>query len=570
MANITTVKDLATEVDATALLTRPLSDWRPALADECQVYVFGENYLAKRFDQIHYKFCDKLQAKEILVDNLYALLRYKYFPKSSDEIDDRINKIVNSFTANLKTSLKKVSFDEAADCEVMHQLPDYCLAFRNGVYDFKNNKWLFKYNIVELKRISNKIYIYDPTVAVMWYFDYNFEPLPLDITKTSLQEFVEFMKSITKEPGQRNYCFELLYNMCHASDDSYSPERFTHLCEILGYSVLQSFSQYFVMFIGSGQNGKNSLFDGCFIHRIIPRPAANDLDSIESDRFITGSLENKAQNIFLETSAKTYVESKMIKALTGSMYQTIESKGISKYSSIINCKYIFAGNSKDKLKFSDNTVGFRRRINMYEIFFRWDSDKHFMKHGDYYDTTFSDSLVELAPVSNTTTYVYFAMYGIMSATKGFNSNFKFTYNDWQEKYMEVDEELKEKLQDINIDHFVKYFSNPKNKSELRSAFYTPERERLYLSKEMKTLGYTTPDKLLKLFEDEEAYTSFFAEHDVYISMKVLQGIVGDLHSSVTFNQAVKKIYSIANFENIYNNKAYCKINFKGKKLVILK
>ena len=87
---------------------------------------------------------------------------------------------------------------------------------------------------------------------------------------------------------------------------------------------------------------------------------------------------------------------------------------------------------------------------------------------------------------------------------------------------------------------------------------------------MKTLGYTTPDKLLKLFEDEEAYTAYFAEHDVYISMKVLQGIVGDLHSSVTFNQAVKKIYSIANFENIYNNKAYCKINFKGKKLVILK
>lgn len=570
MGKITTVKELTDAVDTTALLSRPLPDWRPALAEECQVYVFGENYLAKRFDQIHYKFCDKTEAKEILVDNLYALLRYKYFPKTSEEVDDRINKIVNSFTYNLKTTLKKVSFDDAADCEIMHQLPDYCLAFRNGVYDFKHNKWLFKYNIVELKRISNKIYIYDPSVAVMWYFDYDFEPLPLDITKTSLEEFITFMKSITQDPKQRNYCFELLYNMCHDASNSYSYDRFMHLCEILGYSVLQSFSQYFVMLIGSGQNGKNSLFDGCFIHRIIPRPAANDLDSIENDRFITGSLENKAQNIFLETSAKTYVESKMIKALTGSMYQTIESKGISKYSSIINCKYIFAGNSKDKLKFSDNTVGFRRRINMYEIFFRWDNEKRFLKYGDYYDTTFSDSLVELSPVSNTTTYVYFAMYGIMNATKGFTSNFKFTHNDWQEKYLEVDEELKEKVEDLTMANFLTYFRNPKNKDELRSAFYTMGRERLYLSKEMKTLGYTTPDKLMNLFDDEEAYTAYFAEHDVYLSMKVLQGVCGDLHSAATFNSSIKKIYSIANFENIYNNKSYCKVNFRGKKLVILK
>ena len=570
MATITTVKELTEAVDATALLSRPLSDWRSPLAEECQVYVFGENYLAKRFDQIHYKFCDKYEAKEILIDNLYALLRYKYFPKTSEEIDERINKIVNSFTANLKTTLKKVSFDDAADCEIMHQLPDYCVAFRNGVFDFKHNKWLFKYNIVELKRISNKIYIYQKDTAIMWYFDYDFEPLPFDITKTSLKEFISFMQSITKDPKQRNYCFELLYNMCHTETNDYSYERFVHLCEILGYSILQSFSQYFVMFIGSGQNGKNSLFDGCFIHRIIPRPAANDMDSIENDRFITGALENKAQNIFLETSAKTYVESKMIKALTGSMYQTIESKGISKYSSIINCKYIFAGNSKDKLKFSDNTVGFRRRINMFEIFFRWDAEKRFLKHGDYYDTTFSDSLVELSPVANTTTYVYFAMYGIMNATKNFTSNFKFSYNDWQEKYMEIDEELKEKIEDLTIENFATYFSNPKNKDELRSAFYTMGRERLYLSKDVKALGYTTPDKLLKLFTDEEAYTAYFAEHDVYLSMKVLQGVIGDFHSGITFNNSIKKIYSIANFENIYNNKSYCKINFKGKKLMILK
>ena len=151
------------------------------------------------------------------------------------------------------------------------------------------------------------------------------------------------------------------------------------------------------MLIGAGQNGKNSLFDGCFTNRVVPIPASNDLESIENDRFITGALENKAHNIFLEstTVAKTYAESKVIKALTGSMYQTVESKGIQKYSGIINCKYIFAANDQDKLKFGDTTVGFRRRINMFEIFYQWDKEKRFLSRGDYYDTTFSDSLSEL-------------------------------------------------------------------------------------------------------------------------------------------------------------------------------
>ena len=44
------VKNLIDKVDETALKARPLTDWRPELAKECQVYVFEENYLAKRFD----------------------------------------------------------------------------------------------------------------------------------------------------------------------------------------------------------------------------------------------------------------------------------------------------------------------------------------------------------------------------------------------------------------------------------------------------------------------------------------------------------------------------------------
>lgn len=566
------VADLMNNVDTTALIARPLSDWRPILSEECQVYVFGENYLAKRFDQINYKFCEKNEAKEILIDNLYALLRYKYFPKASEEIDDRINKIVASFTANLKTTLKKVSFDRASDSNVVRMLPDYCIAFRNGVYNFRDDKWLFKYDVIKVERISNTIYMYSPEYIIMWYLDYDFESLGVKVTDINLTNFIDVMKDLTSVPATRNYCFELLYNIAHDKFDEFSFSRFQHLCEILGYTVLQSFSQYFVLLIGSGQNGKNSLFDGCFTNRVIPRPAANDLDSIEQDRFITGALENRCHNIFLETSAKTYTESKMIKALTGSMYQTIEQKGVSKYSGVINCKYLFAGNDQDKIKFTDNTTGFRRRINMFEITYHWDSSKRFMKRGDYYDTTFSDNLSELKDdVANTTAYVYFAMYGIMLATGNFTKNFQFTKNDWSYKYSDVDIELKEKIEAIKRETIIDFIdANDKNYAECKTLFFDTLKCRLYSSKSMNNLGYKTYDDMISMFRDEESFVSYFSDHDVYMSVRLLQQIIKDLTPATTFTQSLKKVYMIPSFEMLNANKPYVKVTFINNKLKIVR
>lgn len=568
----TKVADLMNNVDTSALISRPLSDWRPLLSEECQVYVFGENYLGKRFDQINYKFCEKNEAREILVDNLYALLRYKYFPKSSEEIDERINKIVGSFTANLKTTLRRVSFDKASNSNVVNMLPDYCIAFRNGVYNFKDDAWMFKYDMIDVDRISNTIYLYSPEYIIMWYLDYDFDSLGIKISDVPITDFINVMKDLTSAPKTRNYCFELLYNMSHDRFDVFSQERFSHLCEILGYTVLQSFSQYFILLIGSGQNGKNSLFDGCFTNRVIPRPAANDLDSIETDRFITGSLENRCHNIFLETSAKTYTESKMIKALTGSMYQTIEQKGISKYSGVINCKYLFAGNDQDKIKFTDNTTGFRRRINMFEITYHWDSGKRFMKRGDYYDTSFSDTLAELKDdVANTTAYIYFAMYGIIKATADFTKNFQFTKNDWSYRYSDVDIELKEKIESIKRETVVEYIrKNTNNYNECKTLFFDTLKNRLYLSRSMTNLGYTSYDEMITLFEDEESFINYFSEHDVYMSVRLLQSMIKDLSAPTSFTQSLKKVFMLQSFEMLNANKPYVKVTFVHDKLKILR
>lgn len=568
------VQDLLNRVDTSALLSRPLSDWRPVLSGEVDVYVFGENYIAKRFDQINYKFCEKNEAKEILVDNLYALLRYKYFPSSTEEIDDRINKIVSSFTANLKTTLKRVSFDSNSDSTYVRMIPDSCVAFRNGVFDFAANKWLFKYDIINLDRISNKLYTYTKDYFVLWYFDYNFEPLDWDINASSLEDFIDFMKEYVKI--SENYCFELMYNIAHDKSNAFDIKRFKHLCEILGYALLQSFSQHFVMLIGAGQNGKNSLFDGCFSYRIVPRPAANDLDAIENDRFITGALENKSHNIFLETSteAKTYKESKMIKALTGSMYQTIESKGVSKYSGLINCKYILSANDQDRVKFEDTTTGFTRRINMFEIFYQWDPRKQFMKRGDYYDTSFSDSLKELKDdILNTSICIYMGMYGIKLATSDFTKNFKFDYNDYSFKYMDIDFALKEKIESLTIDNIAQFLrSSDVNYKIGKDSFFDVNGIKLEKSEVCQKLGYRTYDAIIRMFEDAEAYTAFFAENDIYLSMKIIQSMCKDVSMPVTntmFTQTVKKIYSILEFKKCYGNTSFVKVSFNTGKLKVL-
>lgn len=565
------INELADSINSKALLARSLTDWRPILAVECQVYVYNENYIAKRFDQINYKFCNKVEAKEILIDNLYALLRFKYFPKQNEDIDERISEIVKDFTLNLKTSLKKVSYDLDTDCNLIKMIPDGCVAFRNGVFDFKKNDWLFKYDIINIEKLSNKMYLYDPTYTILWYMNYNFEPLDmLNINDISLEEFVNLLKELDKT--EKNYCFELMYNIAHDVEDNFKLDRFQHLCEIMGYLLVQSFCQKFVILIGSGGNGKNSLFDGCFTSKVVPTPSAISLDDIEEDDFVTGALSGKSHNIFLETSPKVHTESKMLKELTGSMYQTINEKGVPKYSSIINCKYLWSGNDQDKIKFADITEGFRRRNNIFEIWYHWDDKKRFLTKGDYYDTTFSESLQEIkSDLSNYYMFIYFGMMGVRLATNNWVSPFKFTYNDWKLQYSDVDFDLKERIEQLRPDilglTLKKYASKNKDYAYM---LYDENKTLLSKSKTIKDLGYNDIDGLIEMLNDEEISSMYFAEHDIYLSLKCLQVLVGDRNPTTSFNSSIKKLYNITKgFDRLYNNNPYIKCTFIGSKLKVV-
>lgn len=553
--------------------------FKDVLRKECQVYVCGESYLGKRFDQINYRFCGEEEAQEILIDNLYALLRFKYFSYENDETEKKIKEVVESFKVNLKTTLMKVSFDEKDSCHVMKQIPDTAVAFKNGVYDFKENKWLCKYTIIEMEKLNNRMYLYDPDLAILWYMNYDFVPFEsISINEMELEEFLNIYKEIDKV--QKNNCFELFYNMSHDENDRFSIEKATHLSEIMGFIICRSFIQKIGFMIGSGQNGKNALFDGCFSGYVLPKPAVEDLETIEEDRFITGSLENHYQNIFLETNAMKHKKSKMIKQLTGSMEQDIEPKGVTKYHGMINCKFLFAGNDQDEIKFSDTTKGFLRRMNMIELFYTWDSEGRYLQKGDYYNTSFNGDLRELKnDVNNAYMFIYLAMFGIKSATKNFSEGFEFTYNDWKQKYADVDIEMKERVEDITISDLIKFINYcTKEKLPVEDILYgeniesSGRRVKLFKSSdfaETHDVNDMCMKGLIKMLENVEESSDFFINHNVYIKLDSLKDMCKNQSTKTQFTKNIKRAYPKCSLENLSTNKPYVKITFINDNMKVL-
>lgn len=585
-------KKILTTLDSNISLSRDISEWRNILTKECQVYVVGEEYIAKRFDQVYYKYVAVDTAKEILTDNLYAILLYKYFTELNEDVLNQITKIVKSLTTNIKSFLTKINLDDdciSGDGLRMKRVPNTAVAFTNGIFDFQKNDWILKYDKIFIENINNTIILYNDYI-IQWCFTFDFEPLPININDTSFEEFCEILKGLDKT--NKNYCWELFYNMSHGIEHKSSLKRMQHLSEIFGYTLIPQFLQYFVMLIGSGQNGKNSLFDGCFSSKVMPRPVNNSIEAIEQDRFITDSLANACHNIFLETTAKTYSDSNMLKALTGSMYQTIERKGISKYTSVINCKYIFAGNDQSKIKFSDTTPGFRRRINVFEIYYSWDAEHRFMKYGDYYLTDFSGDLHEIKnDLMNTIFYIYLGMYGIKFATKNFTTDFKFTYNEWTDAYSDIDMSMKDFFNiSFTITDLFKYLQDMRSldNEHLKTAFFDIDKTRLYLSDYMKDLHVYTFEEMVKYLNSQSIITVtnelgeeteisidnaelFLKDHDVYVSLIYLRSILIRKTSfnkpQRDFNDMFKKIYPYATIIQLSHRESYVKVRYIGGRIL---
>lgn len=90
-----TISDIALSVDQQVLISRPLADWLPILADDCQVYqIDNGGFLAKRFSQINFSFVISKLRQRYSSTIFMRLLRNKYFVILTDEALDRTIQIV--------------------------------------------------------------------------------------------------------------------------------------------------------------------------------------------------------------------------------------------------------------------------------------------------------------------------------------------------------------------------------------------------------------------------------------------------------------------------------------------
>lgn len=561
------MENLRNKVESSAYMSLKMNEWRVLLADECGVYTYNESYIAKRFDSIQYSIVGKETAKEILIDNLYSLLRFKYFQFQNDEIDKLIDNIVKNFTTNLKTTLIRVAFDweRNTNCKQVKSLNNSCLAFRNGVFDFKTNNWLFKYEQIKMAQNYNILYLYDPSYIIFWYIDVDFTPLDFDIMKLDFENFISIFKNSHIETN--NYCYKLVNNMSMNSQGKYEQKRLEHFLQIMGFTITQRFLQYFVMLIGSGRNGKNSLIDGCLTPFIVPKPASNSLAAIEEDRFITGALENRYHNFFLETEPKIYTKSTMLKLITGSPYQTIENKGINKYSSMLNVKMLFSGNDQDKIKFDDNTEGFKRRINMFEIFYKWDSDKKYLKNGDYLETSFSTDLREIKNnIVNTITFIYLGMYGIMLATEKFTKEFEFSHNEYKDQYTTINTSLLEQLTNLTLNDLKNIFDLDSSKASI----YSVDGKRLYLSNQYFSVFEETSFENFSKNIISKKFNEVLDNDSIYLNIAILKKYLRYQGSQTSFTLELKKIYNIDKFKSFYRNQPYIELTTHKNKLKFVK
>lgn len=465
MKNINEVK---TSVELQTLMSMSLNEWKSILTKEVNVYVLesssNKSFLARCYNSINFVSCAKDTATQIVTDNLYYLLTYKYFKKATgDECEEKITSIVKSCTSNLNRFLTHVAIDSSKENidNVLKKLPTSCIAFKNGIFDFKTGKWLFKYNKT-YNSVTKDILIEYPTqfndYVVYWYLNIDFEPLfeeGTGLTHEMLKDFLQFCKNICKNKDTENKCFELVYNMSHDINNIFSFEKFTQLCEIMGFTVYQDFLQHFIMLVGSGSNGKNSLFEGCFANsRLIPNAAKNSITDLENDKFASGNLSEVSHNFCFENRGQTYDDLTKLKDLTGSEFQQIEQKGKDKRTIRMNVKFLFSTNDLEDIKFKKVDAALVRRIEICELFWTYDKAKHYMLlNSDYYDTSFSQNNIELINDElNTIMYCYLAMFGIANATENWTKDFEFTINDYQSKYKENNETINQITDSMKYDN----------------------------------------------------------------------------------------------------------------------
>ena len=601
-------KEIKSRLTKDSLMKRRLSEWIPILASEVCVYRMGSQYIAKRFNSISYVMCSKKEAEEIAKENIDALLKLKYFPNTTDDEYDRIKDIKSCFMDEISTSLidVKLSGDSDVTAMEMNRLPDSSMAFTNGVFDFRENRWLITYDKFRRESTLNgvmqvkEVITYDPTWYVAWNFNRDFTPKKIiddgngisvvdddlsdkdSVSPMTLdfESYVSLLKELDKT--KKNKFFELFYNMAHDENDRFSMSKAKHLAEILGFFVLRSFSEHFVFFIGEGGNGKDTLFDSYFKGRIDPMITTNSMEDIENNQFIVGSIAKAPMNIRSESEQGTVKKSEAIKQLTGSEIQTIEEKGVDRYTGYINCKFGFSANNKEQVKFKDDSPGFRRRMNMYEVFFQYDPDRNFMKRGDYYDTSYvSKSEFRERESDSMWSFYYMCMQGIKLGTGNFTKLFDFRdekgnkLNDYSSSYVDVDEKISSCMKNLSFSSLCMYQKMYKENDLILSEggkTLSADKDFTYFYGKTNGKGEAIQSMLEDKGSDDCNGSYYRDNHMVFIKLASIPKMISLDVPSATFTANVKKIYRNSVIRRLSHNIAYvlCDLSQREFRIVDVK
>ena len=77
------------------------------------------------------------------------------------------------------------------------------------------------------------------------------------------------------------------------------------------------------------------------------------------------------------------------------------------------------------------------------------------------------------------------------------------------------------------------------------------------------------DKFIKDIDGNDLFSQYFAEHDVFMSVKHIQDLIGDISAPRQFTQEFKKTFNITQLTSLTGNKPYVKVTFRNNKLKIL-
>ena len=86
---------------------------------------------------------------------------------------------------------------------------------------------------------------------------------------------------------------------------------------------------------------------------------------------------------------------------------------------------------------------------------------------------------------------------------------------------------------------------------------------------MTFLGYKSFKEMIAMLNDPEKAAHFFADNDIYITVKHMQKLIGNHDTLITFSKNIRKLFNLKTFERLNNNQAYVRCTFISERLKIL-